>query len=157
MEKSIKSKTCDDRLPRRAKLSASLLTTPFVSLNWISSCATLSPISGICFSSSALAVLTFIRMVTDAQVQGMSRHLSKMKMLILLQFLGFGWSNVNKLLMCQHDYIQNPLMTFMCVYKATQIEIPCKTDLYLHEAKTLRLNSNFDQNWINLEFMGGTV
>ena len=61
---------------------------------------------------------------------------------------------MNKLLMCQHDYIKNPLITFMCVYKATQVEIPCKTDLYLHEAKTLRLNSNFDQNRINLEFMG---
>ena len=35
-EKSIKSKTSDDRLPRRAKLSASLLTTPYVSLKWIS-------------------------------------------------------------------------------------------------------------------------
>ena len=42
----------------------------------------------------------------------------------------------------------------MCVYKTTQVEIPCKTDLYLHEAKTLRLISNFDQNWINLEIMG---
>ena len=48
-------KTYDDRLPRRAKLSGSLLIAPYVSLNWIRSCATLSPIPGICFSSSALA------------------------------------------------------------------------------------------------------
>ena len=78
-EKSIKSRTSDDTLPRRAKLSACLLTTPSVSLNWKRSRATLSPIPGICFSSSALAVLTFILMVTNVQVQGMSRHLSKMK------------------------------------------------------------------------------
>ena len=67
-------------------------------------------------------------------------------MLILLQFLGLDWSNENKLLMCQHDYIRIPLITFMCVYKITQVEIPCKTDIYLHEAKTLRLISIFDQN-----------
>ena len=36
-EKSIKSKTSKDRLPRRAKLNASLLTTPYVSLNWTES------------------------------------------------------------------------------------------------------------------------
>ena len=83
-------KTSDDRLPRRAKLSASLLTTPYVSLNWIRSCATLSPIPGICFSSSALAVLTFIRMVTDVQVQGMSRHLRKINNADFIAVSGIG-------------------------------------------------------------------
>ena len=69
-EKSIRSRIWVGKLPRRAKLTASLFTTPYFCLKSNIRCVTMSPIfAKACLNSCAEAVLTVTDIVADKQVQ----------------------------------------------------------------------------------------